>query len=101
MDIFTRRKKLQGISVHSVFTWKEKSQGISVDSTNDGNNCTTKKVSWNQTERQTDLLCEFLRRNTNLNYPLMFTKNKDSSKLTEGGRGELFELFVKNENCQI
>ena len=53
MDIFTRRKKLQGISVHSVFTWKEKSQGISVDSTNDGNNCTTKKVSWNQTERQT------------------------------------------------
>ena len=53
MDIVTRRKKLQGISVHSVFTWKEKSQGISVDSTNDGNNCTTKKVSWNQTERQT------------------------------------------------
>ena len=53
MDVFTRRKKLQGISVHSVFTWKEKSQGISVDSTNDGNNCTTKKVSWNQTERQT------------------------------------------------
>ncbi len=53
MDVFTRRKKLQGISVHSVFTWKEKSQGILVDSTNDGNNCTTKKVSWNQTERQT------------------------------------------------
>ena len=71
MDIFTRRKKLQGISIHSVFTWKEKSQGISVDSTNDGNNCTTKKVSWNQTERQTDLLCEFLRRNTDLNYLLM------------------------------
>ena len=42
MDIFTMRKKLQGISVYSGFTWKEKSQGISVDSTNDENNCTTK-----------------------------------------------------------
>ena len=67
MHIFTRRKKLQGISIHSVFTWKEKSQGSSVDSTNDGNNCTTKKVSWNQTERQTDLLFEFWRQNTNFN----------------------------------
>ena len=27
MDIVTRRKKLQGISVHSVLTCKEKSQG--------------------------------------------------------------------------
>ena len=71
MDVFRRRKKLQGISVYSVFTWKEKSQGISVDSTNDGNNCTTKKVNWKQTERQTDLLCEFLQRNTDFNYPLM------------------------------
>ena len=71
MDVFTRRKKLQGISVYSVFTWKEKSQGISVDSTNDGNNCTTKKVNWKQTERQTDLLCEFLQRNTDFNYPLL------------------------------
>ena len=71
MDVFIRRKKLQGISVYSVFTWKEKSQGISVDSTNDGNNCTTKKVNWKQTERQTDLLCEFLQRNTDLNYTLM------------------------------
>ena len=71
MDVFTRRKKLQGISVHSVFTWKEKSQGISVDSTNDRNNCTTKKVSQNQTERQTHLLCEILRQNTDFNYPLM------------------------------
>ena len=71
MDVFTRRKKLQGISVYSVFTWKEKSQGISVDSTNDGNNCTTKKVNWKQTERQTDLLCEFLQRNTDLNYTLL------------------------------
>ena len=53
------------------FTWKEKSQGISVDSTNDGNNCTTKKVNWKQTERQTDLLCEFLQRNTDFNYPLI------------------------------
>ena len=70
MDVFTRRKKLQGISVYSVFTWKEKSQGISVDSTNDVNNCTTKRVSWNQTERQTDLLCEFLQRKTDFNYPL-------------------------------
>ena len=72
MDVFIRRKQLQGISVYSVFTWKEKSQGISVDSTNDGNNCTTKKVNWKQTERQTDLLCEFLQRNTDLNYTLLF-----------------------------
>ena len=59
------------LSVNSVFTWKEMSQGISVDSTNDGNNCTTKKVNWKQTERQTDLLCEFLQRNTDFNYPLL------------------------------
>ena len=72
MDVFTRREELLCISVYSVFTWKEKSQGISVDSTNDVNNCTTKRVSWNQTERQTDLLCEFLQRNTKLNYSLMF-----------------------------
>ena len=71
MDVFTRREELLCISVYSVFTWKEKSQGISVDSTNDVNNCTTKRVSWNQTERQTDLLCEFLQRNTKLNYSLM------------------------------
>ena len=71
MDVFTRREELLCISVYSVFTWKEKSQGISVDSTNDGNNCTTKKVNWKQTERQTDLLCEFLQRNTDFNYPLM------------------------------
>ena len=71
MDVFTKGIKLQGISVNSVFTWKEKSQGISVDSTNDVNNCTTKRVSWNQTERQTDLLCEFLQRNTKLNYSLL------------------------------
>ena len=70
MDVFTRREELLCISVYSVFTWKEKSQGISVDSTNDGNNCTTKKVNWKQTERQTDLLCEFLQRNTDLNYTL-------------------------------
>ena len=74
MDVFIRRKKLQGISVYSVFTWKEKSQGISVDSTNDVNNCTTKRVSQNQTERQTDLLCEFLQRNTKLNYSLLLYK---------------------------
>ena len=74
MDVFIRRKELQGISVYSVFTWKEKSQGISVDSTNDVNNCTTKRVSWNQTERQTDLLCEFLQRNTKLNYSLLLLK---------------------------
>ena len=76
MDVFTRRKKLQCISVYSVFTWKEKSQGISVDSTNNGNNCTTKKVNWKQTERQTDLLCEFLQRNTDLNYTLLFILNQ-------------------------
>ena len=74
MDVFTRREELLCISVYSVFTWKEKSQGISVDSTNDGNNCTTKKVNWKQTERQTDLLCEFLQRNTDLNYTLMNVK---------------------------
>ena len=73
MDVFTRREELLCISVYSVFTWKEKSQGISVDSTNDGNNCTTKKVNWKQTERQTDLLCEFLQRNTDLNYTLMIS----------------------------
>ena len=75
MDVFTRRKKLQCISVYSVFTWKEKSQGISVDSKNDGNNWTTKKVNWKQTERQTDLLCEYLQRNTDLNYTLMAKSN--------------------------
>ena len=72
MDVFTRREELLCISVYSVFTWKEKSQGISVDSTNDGNNCTTKKVNWKQTKRQTDLLCEFLQRNTDFNYPLIY-----------------------------
>ena len=80
MDVFTRRKKLQCISVYSVFTWKEKSQGISVDSTNDVNNCTTKKVSWNQTERRTDLLCEFLRQNTKLNYSLLRNVMKFNEK---------------------
>ena len=77
MDVFTMRKKLQGISVYSGFTWKEKSQGISVNSTNDRNNYTTKKVSWKQTERQTDLLCEFLQQNTDLNYPLMSSSTTD------------------------
>ena len=71
MNVFTRSKKVLCISVYSVFTWKEKSQGISVDSTNNGNNCTTKKVNWKQTERQTDLLYEFLQRNTDLNYTLL------------------------------
>ena len=74
MDDFTRGKKLQGISVYSVFTWKEKPQGISVISTNDGNNCTTKKVNWKQTKRQTDLLCEFLQRNTDSNYTIAHEK---------------------------
>ena len=72
MNVFTKREELLCISVYSVFTWKEKSQGISVDSTNDGNNCTTKKVNWKQTDRQTDLLCEFLQRNTDFNYPLLY-----------------------------
>ena len=76
MDVFTRREELLCISVYSVFTWKEKSQGISVDSTNDGNNCTTKKVNWKQTERQTDLLCEFLQRNTDLNYTLLSSSSR-------------------------
>ena len=79
MDVFTRREELLCISVYSVFTWKEKSQGISVDSTNDGNNCTTKKVNWKQTERQTDLLCEFLQRNTDLNYTLLTIKEESGN----------------------
>ena len=82
MNVFTRREELLCISVYSVFTWKEKSQGISVDSTNDGNNCTTKKVNWKQTERQTDLLCEFLQRNTDLNYTLL-------SKKVGGGQDQI------------
>ena len=50
MNVFTRRKKLEGISVCWVFTWKEKSQSISVYSTKTENNCTTKKVHWNHTD---------------------------------------------------
>ena len=92
MDVFIRRKELQGISVYSVFTWKEKSQGISVDSTNDVNNCTTKRVSWNQTERQTDLLCEFLQQNTKLNYSLILYLIISCTMIC---------YFYNNQNCLI
>ena len=95
MDVFIRRKKLQGISVYSVFTWKEKSQGISVDSTNDGNNCTTKKVNWKQTERQTDLLCEFLQRNTDLNYTLLIEQHAFNYVLLLFGFYESQYLYLK------
>ena len=97
MDVFTRREELLCISVYSVFTWKEKSQGISVDSTNDGNNCTTKKVNWKQTERQTDLLCEFLQRNTDLNYTLLIQKPLDRINI-HGNRGQHVE-YIKM--CQL
>ena len=50
MNVFTRRKKLKGISVCWVFTKKEKSQSISVHSTKTENNCTTKNVHWNHTD---------------------------------------------------
>ena len=50
MNVFTRRKKLEGISVCWVFTKKEKSQSISVHSTKTENNCTTKNVHWNHTD---------------------------------------------------
>ena len=55
---FFKEKKVtrQVQGVHSVFTGKEKSHGISFNSSNDGNSCTTKKVCWNQTEIQSDLL---------------------------------------------
>ena len=73
MNVFTRRKKLQGESVCWVFTRKEKSQSISVHSTKTENNWTTETfvgIRWFQTLKQTDSLFEFLRPQTDLNYPL-------------------------------